>query len=129
MSRSSFYDRYTYMNARKGSWDVDPLYNTVIDSIRKLPEAIRFNLRESEEGRPALISFRAYNTVDLWWLVMEYNAIVHHRELVAGILLRLPGLPAIDQVLRQAGLDAQNKDAAADAGGSFVQRRARVLRV
>lgn len=104
MSRSSFYDRLIYMDRESAStWTIDPLSSSISSELRKLPVQYRFRLRASEAARPALISYRVYRTVDLWFVVQEYNGIMHHLELVAGMNLVLPGLAGIDAVLRAAG--------------------------
>lgn len=104
MSRSAFYDRLVYMDRTSAlTWTVDPLSSTISQKIRKLPPVFRFSLRASEAGRPALISYRAYKTVDLWFVVNEYNGIMHHLELVQGLKMVLPSLAAVDAVLRAQG--------------------------
>lgn len=104
MSRSAFYDRLVYMDRTSAlTWTVDPLSSSISNKIRKLPPSIRFTLRASEAGRPALISYRAYRTVDLWFVVNEYNGIMHHLELVQGMKLVLPSLASIDSLLRAQG--------------------------
>ena len=43
-----------------------------------------------EEYRPDLTSYRAYNTVDYWWLIMEFNGIFDVYDYRAGLNLRIP---------------------------------------
>ena len=104
MSRSAFYDRLVYMDRTSAfTWTIDPLSSSISQKLRKLPVAYRFKLRASEAARPALISYRAYRTVDLWFVVNEYNGIMHHLELVQGMKLVLPSLADVDALLRSQG--------------------------
>jgi hypothetical protein len=49
-------------------------------------------------NRPDLISYKAYGTVDLWWVIYEFNGISDPLfELKLGAILRIPEK---DRVLR-----------------------------
>lgn len=43
-----------------------------------------------EEYRPDLTSYRAYNTVDLWWQIMQANNIFDVFEYKSGLNIRIP---------------------------------------
>lgn len=43
-----------------------------------------------EEYRPDLTSFRAYGTVDYWWLILEANKIKDIFDYKANINIRIP---------------------------------------
>ena len=45
-----------------------------------------------EEYRPDLTSYRAYNTVDYWWLIMEFNGIFDIYDYKSGTNIRIPGV-------------------------------------
>jgi len=54
-----------------------------------------------EEGRLDLISFKYYNTCDLWWVIAEVNDINHPiKDVTAGLTLRIPAFDAIFKVRR-----------------------------
>lgn len=43
------------------------------------------------EGRPDLLSYAAYGTVDYWWLIVEANdAYDYEVDLSAGTVIKLP---------------------------------------
>ena len=44
-------------------------------------------------SRPDLISYINYDTVDFWWLIMQYNGIIDpHSEICIGTVLKIPSL-------------------------------------
>jgi hypothetical protein len=43
-----------------------------------------------EEFRPDLTSYRAYGTVDFWWLILENNGIFDIFDYKAGTNIRIP---------------------------------------
>lgn len=52
---------------------------------------IRFVIDKDTENRPDLISFRVYNSVIYYWVVLQYNNVVDiQEELKSGTELRLP---------------------------------------
>lgn len=63
-------------------------YNNLLNSntsyrLTKIPSEMEF--------RPDLISYAAYGTEKLWWLICTANSIVDpHTELVAGKLIKIP---------------------------------------
>jgi hypothetical protein len=66
----------------------------------KIYEANRVNgytyytVVQSTEHRLDLISYIHYNTVDLWWLIAQYNEILDPlEEVVMGRVLQIPALP------------------------------------
>lgn len=54
-------------------------------------------VKQEDILRPDLISFKAYQTPDLWWVILEYNNIQDPLfELQVGQILKIP---TIDRVL------------------------------
>lgn len=102
MSRTTVFDRLNYL--RQDEYGVDPLSSTIYPSLLKLPVSFRHYVKDSEAGNPPLLSYNLYPaaTVDLWWVIQEYNGIVHSKHLVAGLLLKLPQYGAILQHLQDA---------------------------
>jgi len=102
VSRSTIFDRLEYL--RQDDYGVDPLSSIIYPSLVDLPVAFVDYVRDDEAGNPPLISYRRYPsaTVDLWWLVMEYNGIVHSKHLVAGLRLKFPQYGAVLQLLQNA---------------------------
>jgi hypothetical protein len=53
-----------------------------------------YTVVQSTEHRLDLISYIHYNTVDLWWLIAQYNNILDPlTEVVMGKVLQIPALP------------------------------------
>ena len=45
-----------------------------------------------EEYRPDLTSYLAYNSVDYWWLIMEFNGIFDIYDYKSGLNIRIPSV-------------------------------------
>lgn len=105
MSRTTFYDRLRFIGSNKGSWDVDPLESKIwppITNLIEITRLIQFTSRyvtEEEEGRPDLIAYKEYGSVDLWWVIMEANSIMHHLDVEAGLLIKIPISSNVDDLL------------------------------
>lgn len=55
-----------------------------------------------QEGRPDLVSFAFYDTVDLWWAIMYVNNIfLPIRDLVAGTPLIIPFKSEVGRALQR----------------------------
>lgn len=76
-----------------------------LGSFRGLRERIKFSPNDNfhkvtlaDENRLDIISFRYYNTPDLWWVIALANNIANpRRNVTIGTNLRIP---AIDQLYR-----------------------------
>lgn len=123
MSRQQLTNRLLYMDAPAGSAAVDPLSSTVRRELMKLPPILKFHVTEADCGRPAYISYRRYGTVDLWFLVMEYNGIMHHLDLEPGTYLELPEYSAVVNVLKKARAVSTRVGDEADGTRRIAQRR------
>lgn len=127
MSRSQLYDRLEYMQFDRC---VDPLSSPFLDTLRALPAWKTRYVMDDEAGNLPLISYREYRfaTVDLWWVIAEYNGIVHHLHLVAGSVIRLPSYHSIQQLFNSV---ARMKNGAVGSGmsssGQTVINNARTL--
>lgn len=70
--------------------------------IRILGNETRHITSVKQEGRPDLVSFDFYDTVDLWWAIMYVNNIfLPIRDLVAGKLLIIPFKAEIERALQR----------------------------
>lgn len=55
-------------------------------------------------NRPDLISFKAYNTVDLWWVIYEYNGIIDPLfDLKTGQILKIPTFQRVTAAIQAMG--------------------------
>ena len=69
---------------------VDPLIEPTLNNAMSITKYMNFEVTEAEAGRPELISFHLYNTVQYWKEIMAFNGITDVRQLVAGYTLRAP---------------------------------------
>lgn len=54
--------------------------------------------------RPDLVSYKAYNTPDLWWVIYEYNGIRNPLlDLKPGQILRIPQLERVNEAISNLG--------------------------
>lgn len=107
------YDRFEYMKEiARGTYD--PLSCNIYYKIKRLRSIKNRQIDYAEQGRPELISFNEYNTVDLWWLINFYNGL-DYNQLTAGTFIKIPYVPHIDTFLQE--LDELNSQ------GTLVKRR------
>jgi len=58
---------------------------------------------QSEEGRPDIISKRAYDTEELWWVICQYNGVVNPiLDIIPGMVVLIPNYSALTQVLSES---------------------------
>lgn len=63
-------------------------YLNLSDSITKYSTHV---ISQAFEGRPDLISYKLYGTVDLWWVICQFNGVVNPlTDLEVGKLLKAP---------------------------------------
>jgi len=84
--------------ARFSLWDID-IYDTLNsfmwNQLSKLPSRGSFTI-SSEVSRPDIIAYRIYGTVALWWVVMLYNGLSKHEQLIQGMTLNYPSIQDIE---------------------------------
>lgn len=57
----------------------------------------QFTVDRSTQGRPEFIAYKFYKDVNLWWIICQYNSIIHPiRDIQAGMVLRIPNLAALN---------------------------------
>lgn len=88
MKRTDFFKK----NEVNGIKEVDPLYHTLGLFKMKRPYQLCI-VTEEEKGRPDLVSYKYYNTVEYWWLVCAANGIqCPFLEIVPGRELKIPSI-------------------------------------
>jgi len=64
----------------------------------------------SEAGRPDVVSYKLYGSTQYWWVILAYNNMVHHDELVTGTVLKIPSLSDMESLYFQLKtLEAQQE--------------------
>lgn len=76
----------------------DHLTSELIDAILDLSPRSTFTVT-TEVFRPDLISYSIYRSTDYWQIILMYNGIVDVGNLVAGTVLRYPGLQELESIL------------------------------
>ena len=68
----------------------------LITSVKK---AQPYTINQSE--KLVNISYQAYNTTSLWWVLVLYNGLIHAYDIYPGMVLRIPDLFEITIALNQ----------------------------
>ncbi len=83
---------------RSDAYGIDPLKDTSTSLVKLTPNKTH-PVTTDERGRPDLVSYREYGTCDLWWVILTYNKILNHRDLMEGVVLSLPSYQSIMTLL------------------------------
>jgi len=86
MKRTRFYKKVTV----DGVDELDFLYNNLSDfTFQYEPEYYR--ITDSDVPDPPLISYKAYGSVEFWWIILLVNEIEDpFNELIPGTILTIP---------------------------------------
>jgi hypothetical protein len=68
----------------------DPLRDNGLNAVQNVSTFLNHIVTYQQAARPELISFEAYQTVNLWWAIMAYNGITEVREIVEGSAIKIP---------------------------------------
>ncbi len=88
------YDMAKFMEYN-GCFDI--LNSYFIKEVRKLPLFGEYVI-QNEEMRPDLISYRIYGNTQYWWILLIYNKLTNHEELVNGVVLKYPSLEDLEDL-------------------------------
>lgn len=64
---------------------------------------------QADLGRPDLISYKMYDTVDLWWMVLWYNNILDPFSMEVGDRLRIPDHETLMAAVRKPVDEAESE--------------------
>ena len=97
MQRTKFYEK-----VRVNSIDqLDHLHNN-LSQYQLGYEPFYYRIDAVDLMRPDLISYKAYGTVDYWWVIMLVNGIMDaFHDLVVGELLTMPNALDISNLFQQ----------------------------
>lgn len=87
-------------------WGVDPLQDKLAFKISQIKSFSYHTVTQDERGAPDLISYREYGFHDLWWHILTFNRVFSYRQVVEGMVLKIPSIADIqslttDAVMRQ----------------------------
>ena len=74
---------------------VDPLQDAIALKLLSIPVYTLHKVTQDERAAPDLISLREYENPIYWWHIIAYNEIISFREVVEGLVLKIPSLSAI----------------------------------
>lgn len=59
-----------------------------------------YTVRAEDTNRLDIISYTIYGTVDLWWLIGQFNGIVKFNEVQPGLVLNVPSIIHIESYIQ-----------------------------
>jgi hypothetical protein len=71
-------------------YGIDPLNDRGLTAISNVTLYSSYTVPQQHAGRPDLIAYKFYKTVDLWWAVLAYNGISDVRSITVGTTIRIP---------------------------------------
>ena len=71
-------------------YGIDPLNDRGLTAVSSVRAYSSYTIPQQHAGRPELISYTFYKTVDLWWAILAYNGISDVRTLMVGTSIRIP---------------------------------------
>jgi hypothetical protein len=89
-------------------YGIDPLLDKVVPSIQNITTYTTYVVQQDERGSPDLISYRNYGSQDLWWHILVYNGIALYKDIVEGMVLRIPEYASIISVMTTSELSTRN---------------------
>jgi hypothetical protein len=88
MNRTLFFDKITVDSIE----EYDYLHNSLSRFTMNYPVSY-YRILESEVMRPDLISYRCYETVDFWWIILYVNDIQDPlNDLTSGTVIKIPNI-------------------------------------
>ena len=89
------YDIAKFLQYENDSFDMVSSY--FIWKLKSLSKVGEFFV-SAEENRPELISYKLYQDVQYWWLLMMYNDIFNFQEIPAGTIIGYPDLSQLEDL-------------------------------
>lgn len=87
---------------------VDPLLDKVIPSILNITTFSYYTVRQHERGNPALIAYRVYQNVNLWWILIAYNKLPSFKSVIEGVTLQVPSITEVTRILSDNATNANS---------------------
>jgi hypothetical protein len=95
----SMFDRLTYIPIdAKG---IDPIRNVLSPHLRRLSIDRKYVVKLEDQYRPDTISRRFFNSVELWWLILEFNNLSAINDLKVGHTINIPNLSQFNALVSQ----------------------------
>lgn len=105
MNRTIFYNKVTNDSIQ----ELDFLHNTLSEFETNYPTK-KYRVSGTDLLRPDLISYKAYGTVQFWWVIMTVNGITNpFTDLEVGDILEIPSKLDIFDFQRKYRLRRSNR--------------------
>ena len=86
---------------------VDPLLDKVVPRLLGIQTFTTYVVRQDERAAPDMISFRNYGIQDLWWHILLYNGISIYKDIVEGLVLKIPEYASIISIMTTSELSTR----------------------
>ena len=91
------YDRYLYF--KTDEFGNDPLTDKLNDYMPQIPIKSYHLVSAEQEGRADLLSMIYFETLELWWLILEFNNFASHLDIRTGDTIAIPDLRYLNDIL------------------------------
>lgn len=101
---------YQNSNLRRASittdrYGIDPLLDKSVYYLSQIKSFKQHTVAQQERGRPDYISWINYRTVELWWVILEYNKMTSYLQIIEGIIIRIPDYSEVISILNQTTIN------------------------
>ena len=91
---SERYDMSVFMDFTD---NFDPLTSSFITDLKSLRTVGTFEV-QSESSRPDLISYKIYNDLQYWWILLVYNDIISNEDIAIGTIIKYPSVRDLESL-------------------------------
>lgn len=88
---------------------VDPLLDPTMNAVISISEYSIIEITQQEQGRPEMLSFKYYGTVDYFRELMAYNGISDVRDIKVGTSFKIPDRTMMISAMSKAMYTPVNK--------------------
>ena len=90
------YDISKFMEFMENEYDI--LSSYFITKIKELQPIGVFKVSLVEEYRPDLLSYKAYEDTQYWWILLQYNNILSFEDITLNKEIKFPSISAIEDL-------------------------------
>ena len=77
----------------------DSLASSPLDAILEIQEHKVHTITSKDALNPWLLSEEEYSTVELYFVILYYNGLIHATELLEGMVIKIPAASQVRKVL------------------------------
>jgi hypothetical protein len=90
-------ERYDWAKFLEYTDNFDPLTSTFLLDVKNLSKQADYIVKK-EEGRPDLVSFNYYGTIDYWAIILIYNDLDDVDDIKIGDRLAMPSIAQLEDL-------------------------------